>query len=103
VVLLHTLPDVSNDYGVQNRPKQVPFGGGCEGGVRLLKFLVCWDAAVCAVNAGGFFYVWNGVRKTNDWNGVRKTNDWNGVRKTNDWRTAFLARPPRVSSSAVLV
>ena len=52
------------------------FGGGCEAGVRLLKFLVCWDAAVCAVSAGGFLSVWNGVRKTNVWNGIRKTNDW---------------------------
>src|SRR6266403_900533 len=41
-------------------------GGGCEGGAPLLKFLVCWDAAVCAVSAGGFLYVWNDVRKTND-------------------------------------
>src|SRR6266403_4181320 len=32
-------------------------GGGCEGGAPLLKFLVCWDAAVCAVSAGGFLYV----------------------------------------------
>jgi hypothetical protein len=40
--------------------------GGCEGGGRLLKFDVCWDAAVCAVSAGGFFSVWDGVRKTND-------------------------------------
>jgi hypothetical protein len=38
---------------------------GCEGGGRLLKFDVCWDAAVCAVSAGGFFSVWDGVRKTN--------------------------------------
>src|SRR6476660_4965674 len=30
-------------------------GGGCEGDAPLLKFLVCWDAAVCAVSAGGFF------------------------------------------------
>jgi hypothetical protein len=29
----------------------------CEGGVRLLKFHVCWDAAVCAVSADGFFNV----------------------------------------------
>ena len=50
--------------------------GGCEGGERLLKFLVCWDAAVCAVSAGGFLSVWNGVRKTNVWYSVRKTNDW---------------------------
>jgi hypothetical protein len=27
------------------------------GGVRLLKFYVCWDAAVCAVSVGGFFNV----------------------------------------------
>ena len=32
-------------------------GGGCSGGGRLLKFNVCWDAAVCAVSAGGFFSV----------------------------------------------
>ena len=38
-------------------------GGGCSGGGRLLKFNVCWDAAVCAVSAGGFFSVWEGVRK----------------------------------------
>jgi hypothetical protein len=38
---------------------------GCEGGERLLKFDVCWDAAVCAVSAGGFFSVWDGVRKAN--------------------------------------
>src|SRR4029077_14340177 len=28
------------------------------------KLHVCRDAAVCAVSAGGFFSVWNGVRKT---------------------------------------
>jgi hypothetical protein len=27
------------------------------GGARLLKFAVCWDAAVCAVSADGFFDV----------------------------------------------
>jgi hypothetical protein len=27
------------------------------GGVRLLKFCVCWDAAVCPISAGGFFSV----------------------------------------------
>src|SRR5882672_10549899 len=32
-------------------------GGGCEGGAPLLKFHVCWDAAVCAVSADGFLYV----------------------------------------------
>src|SRR2546421_671151 len=43
---------------------QKQYGGkGCEGGERLLKFVVCWDAAVCAVSAGGFFSVWEGVRK----------------------------------------
>jgi hypothetical protein len=40
-------------------------GGGCEGGGWLLKFCVCWDAAVCAISAGGFFSVWNGVRNAN--------------------------------------
>jgi dihydrolipoyl dehydrogenase len=34
---------------------------GCEGDGRLLKFSVCWDAAVCAVSAGGFFSVWDNV------------------------------------------
>jgi len=38
-------------------------GGGCSGGGRLLKFNVCWDAAVCAVSAGGFFSVGKAFRK----------------------------------------
>lgn len=38
---------------------------GCEGDKRLLKFDVCWDAAVCAVNAGGFFCALHGVREAN--------------------------------------
>jgi hypothetical protein len=54
-------------------------GRGCEGGHRLLKFDVCWDAALCAVSAGGFFSVWDGARKTNVWHGARKTNDWSPV------------------------
>ncbi len=49
---------------------------GCEWAVPLLKFDVCWDTAVCAVSAGGFFCVLNGVRKANVSDGVRKTNDW---------------------------
>ena len=49
------------------------------GGQRLLKFDVCWDAAVWAVSAGGFFSVWDGVRKTNVWHGARKTSDWRPV------------------------
>ena len=44
-------------------PQKQCRGKGCEGGERLLKFVVCWDAAVCAVSAGGFFSVWEGVRK----------------------------------------
>src|SRR5258708_17848082 len=40
-------------------------GRGCEGDGWLLKFNVCWDAAVCAVSAGGFFSVWDDVRKAN--------------------------------------
>ncbi len=44
------------DRREQNRPKQLR-GGGCEGGAPLLKFIVYWDAAVCAVSAGGFLYV----------------------------------------------
>jgi hypothetical protein len=39
------------------RAKPGGTGQGCEGGVRLLKFHVCWDAAVCAVSVGGFFNV----------------------------------------------
>ena len=38
-------------------------GGGCSGGGRLLKFNVCWDAAVCAVSADGFFSVGMAFRK----------------------------------------
>src|SRR5207249_2958430 len=36
---------------------------GCEAHGRLLKFSVCWDAAVCAVSVGGFFSVWDRVCK----------------------------------------
>jgi len=43
---------------------------GCERGGRLLKFNVCWDPAVCAVSAGGFFSVWKAVRKGNGWRPV---------------------------------
>jgi len=46
-------------------PRKQYGGKGCEGGERLLKFDVCWDAAVCAVSAGGFFSVWDGVQKAN--------------------------------------
>src|SRR5439155_5002151 len=42
----------------QSQPRR-----GCEGDGRLLKFNVCRDAAVCAVSAGGFFSVWDDVRK----------------------------------------
>jgi len=50
--------------GAEQQPSGGRTGsGGCEGGGRLLKFDVCWDAAVCAVSAGGFFSVWDGVRK----------------------------------------
>jgi len=37
--------------------------GSCEGHGRLLRFSVCWDAAVCALCADGFFCVLLGVRK----------------------------------------
>ena len=54
-------------------------GGGCERGAPLLKFLVCWDAAVCAVSAGGFLYVWRDVRKTGV---VRRTFGMAFVKRT---------------------
>ena len=56
----HPLPEERMQHACDRRNQS----GGCEGGVRLLKFDVCWDAAVCAVSAGGFFSVWNGVRET---------------------------------------
>ena len=52
----------------QSSRKREP--GGCEGRGRLLKFLVCRDAAVYAVSADGFFSVWNSVRGANDWRPV---------------------------------
>ena len=51
----------------------------CEGDGRLLKFVVCWDAAVCAVSAGGFFSVWDCARKTDVRDGVRKASGWRSV------------------------
>src|SRR5260370_5391570 len=52
---------------------------GCERRVPLLKLHVCWDAAVCAVSAGGFFSVWDGARKTDVRDGVSKASGWRPV------------------------
>jgi hypothetical protein len=54
-------------------------GESCEGSGRLLKFVVCRDAAVCAVSAGGCFSVWDGARKADARDGVCNTSCWRPV------------------------
>src|SRR2546429_6227786 len=58
----------SRERSPRQRTTQQAVGGrgqaqGCEAHGRLLKFSVCWDAAVCAVSVGGFFSVWDRVCK----------------------------------------
>jgi hypothetical protein len=78
-------------------------GGGCEGDVWLLKFCVCWDAAVCAISVGGFFNVWDGVRKTNDWNGLRKANIRMAFVRRTTGAPSYRPDPPRDFSSVTPV